>query len=124
MTRGARHSRRSVCAPGQWLLHSIAGLSYEGGSNMTARKCRSNSLRPRLEQLEERCTPSFVPITEFTAGITSGSNPNNIVAGPDGNLWFPEYYSDRIGRITPAGTVTEFSAGISSGPADIAAGPD
>ena len=39
--------------------------------------------------------------------------PHGIVAGPDGNLWFTEL-ADRIGRITPSGTVTEFSAGISS----------
>ena len=38
--------------------------------------------------------------------------PYGIAAGPDGNLWFTEYDGDRIGRITPAGVVTEFSAGI------------
>jgi streptogramin lyase len=76
--------------------------------------------------LEDRCTPSYIPITEFTAGITSGSIPEGIAAGPDGNLWFTEFGGNRIGRITPAGVVTEFSAGITSGssPAGIAAGPD
>ena len=46
--------------------------------------------------------------------------------GPDGNLWFTEFVGDRIGRITPAGVVTEFSAGItpSSDPHGITAGPD
>jgi len=49
-----------------------------------------------------------------------------ITAGPDGNLWFTEFDGNRIGRITPAGVVTEFSAGISAGayPYGITAGPD
>ncbi len=37
--------------------------------------------------------------------------PTNIVAGHDGNLWFAESGAKRIGRITPAGVVTEFNAG-------------
>ena len=80
----------------------------------------------RMEALEDLCTPSYVPITEFTAGITSGANLAGIAAGPDGNLWFTEYDGDRIGRITPSGVVTEFSTGISTfgGPDGITAGPD
>jgi streptogramin lyase len=61
-------------------------------------------------------------ITEFTA---PGSNPAQVVAGPDGNLWF----SDRngaVGRITTGGTVTEFTSGLNPGSAvrSIAMGPD
>src|SRR4029077_7351354 len=33
--------------------------------------------------------------------------PNEIVAAPDGNLWFTDEFS-AIGRITPDGTYTEF----------------
>ncbi len=36
----------------------------------------------------------------------NGFTPTSIVAGPDGNLYFGEYRS-RIGRITPAGVITE-----------------
>jgi streptogramin lyase len=63
-------------------------------------------------------------ITEFSAGITGAAS--DITAGPDGNLWFTEPVSNRIGRITPSGIVTEFSAGISpgSGLAAITTGPD
>src|SRR5258708_18959261 len=45
-------------------------------------------------------------IREFalpTAGV-----PVGITAGPDGNLWFAEE-GGQIGRITPAGVVTEFA---------------
>jgi hypothetical protein len=49
-------------------------------------------------------------ITEFGAGITASALPFDITADPDGNLWFTERAIDRIGMITPAGVVTEFSA--------------
>ena len=59
-------------------------------------------------------------------GITANSAPLGITQGPDGNLWFTENAGNRIGRITPTGTVTEFSTGISanSAPFGITAGPD
>jgi streptogramin lyase len=64
-------------------------------------------------------------VTEFSAGITVDSAPLNIAAGSDGNLWFTEFYGSRIGKITPAGTVTEYATPTpSSNPDGIAAGPD
>ena len=45
--------------------------------------------------------------------------------GADGNLWFAKVESDGIGRITPAGVATVYTAGITAGsrPFDIASGP-
>ena len=65
-------------------------------------------------------------ITEYSTGLTAGSYPYGIAAGPDGALWFTEGNGNRIGRITTAGVITEFSAGLTagSGPNGIAAGPD
>src|SRR5207248_1690576 len=50
--------------------------------------------------------------------------PTGITAGQDGNVWFTA--DGGIGRITPAGVVTEFRAGITagSGLSGITAGPD
>ncbi len=48
-----------------------------------------------------------------------------ITAGPDGNVWFTESAANRIGRITPAGVVTEFSEGLgSAAPSQITAAAD
>ncbi|WP_435018692.1 virginiamycin B lyase family protein [Tundrisphaera sp. TA3] len=67
-------------------------------------------------------------ITQFSAGISDAPIIAGIAAGPDGNLWFTEYDTDRIGRISPQGVVTEFdlpfTASISKNPAGITAGPD
>jgi streptogramin lyase len=61
-----------------------------------------------------------------TVDVTFGSGPKDIVAGPDGNLWFTQYAANRIGRLTPSGVVTDFSVGIPPGfaPYRITAGPD
>jgi hypothetical protein len=49
--------------------------------------------------------------TEFTLPADSrfpGSYPASIASGPDGALWFAVQVSNRIGRITPTGSITEF----------------
>jgi streptogramin lyase len=45
-------------------------------------------------------------ITDFP--LPAMSTPGQITAGPDGNLWFTETQSNKIGRLTPTGTLTEF----------------
>ena len=54
-------------------------------------------------------------VTEFSAASAPRREPGGIAAGPDGNLWFTKEAGDRIGRITPARVITEFSAGITPG---------
>jgi virginiamycin B lyase len=60
----------------------------------------------------------------------SGCHPVGITSGPDGNLWFTEAAADRIGRLTPAGGVSEFAlpstchTRLGCGPAGITSGPD
>jgi uncharacterized protein (TIGR03437 family) len=56
---------------------------------------------------------------------TSGSNPQAITAGPDGNLWFVETAGNKIGKIAPTGTITEYSiATANAQPSAITQGPD
>jgi streptogramin lyase len=58
---------------------------------------------------------------------TANSQPVGITLGPDGNAWFTESGStaNKIGRITPAGVITEFSIPTAgSGAFSITAGPD
>jgi hypothetical protein len=45
----------------------------------------------------------------------SGSYPIGVTAGPDGNIWFTEANGHKIGRITPAGVMTEFPANYAVG---------
>ena len=64
-------------------------------------------------------------MTEFSAGLTPGSEPSGITLGSDAHLWFTEQAGNRIGEITPAGVITEFAiASASSQPLSITAGPN
>ncbi len=105
--------------------------------------------RPHREQPadRDRRRPRRQPVVHRAGGTRAGSaaspppgwspssrpacprtaKPTGIAAGPDGNLWFTEQgNSGAIGRITPAGVITEFTEGLSvnSKPTGIAAGPD
>jgi len=64
-------------------------------------------------------------LTPFQQGLTSGSSPTAITLGPDGACWFIESQAQQIGRITPAGVISEYpvpraNAGLNG----IATGPD
>jgi streptogramin lyase len=55
----------------------------------------------------------------------SNSFPRGIVVGPDGALWFAESGTNKIGRMTTSGAVTEFDLPTPGAtPYDIASGPD
>lgn len=56
--------------------------------------------------------------------IESNAGPFSIAPGPDGNVWFAQRNTDKIGRVTPDGTMTDFGIGAGSHPFDIFAGPD
>jgi streptogramin lyase len=50
--------------------------------------------------------------------------PYVITVGPDGNLWFTEFLNSTVGRVTPAGVITEFSLPAWRNPYGITTGPD
>jgi streptogramin lyase len=53
---------------------------------------------------------------------TANAGVKDITLGPDGNMWFTEGTANKVGRVTPSGSFTEWSVG--SGPAQITLGPD
>src|SRR4051794_27527086 len=63
--------------------------------------------RERVEGLESRELMATVTEFKLPTGLTF---VNQIVQGPDGNLWFTENAAtaSKIGRITPSGQITEF----------------
>ncbi|HET9392987.1 MAG TPA: hypothetical protein VFO29_05665 [Candidatus Rubrimentiphilum sp.] len=61
-------------------------------------------------------------ISEFA--LSPGCGPVGLIVGPDHNLWFAESDGDRVGRVTPTGTVTEYAVASGAGPLGITAGPD
>src|SRR5205823_6545279 len=62
-------------------------------------------------------------VTEYTVPTTS-SQPEGLITGPDGLLWFTESASGKIGKVTTSGTFTEYSLGAGHMPQEICVGPD
>jgi streptogramin lyase len=90
----------------------------------TVRPKMTFRFRPQITALEDRLVPST--ITEFTLPpLTVGGQfgAGAVTAGPDGNVWFTDPFTNEIGRITPEGQVTEFTAPFGRAGV-ITAGPD
>ncbi|MDQ2631111.1 MAG: hypothetical protein M3Y75_09100 [Actinomycetota bacterium] len=66
-------------------------------------------------------------ITLFHKGLAAGSHPREIVAAPDGNLWFSDNgeTTTAVGKASTSGQIQEFpvGSGPESGIWDIATGP-
>jgi streptogramin lyase len=75
--------------------------------------------------LEDRLVPSTItefPVPPLSFGGSYGATA--ITGGPDGNLWFTDPVAGEVGRITPAGQVTEFTPPFGGAGNAITAGPD
>jgi streptogramin lyase len=90
------------------------------------RQLRRRCLVAVLALMSLGLAPSLAAAAPTVTEFTTGSGPIEMTTGPDGNLWFVESTANKIGRLTPAGTLTEFSTGLptSAGLFGITAGPD
>lgn len=70
---------------------------------------------------EEAC--AFGP-TGFVTEFPAGGESRGIAGAPNGDLWYTVYNSSYMGRMTPAGSVTQYSNGINTGNTADTYGPD
>ncbi|HEX4588849.1 MAG TPA: dockerin type I domain-containing protein [Gemmataceae bacterium] len=66
-------------------------------------------LRPQVTALEDRWVPSTITEIALPPINLAGSYRGAITSGPDGNVWFTDPALRSVGRISPAGQVTEFT---------------
>ena len=64
------------------------------------------------------------PVGTVSKYATPASAGRQIVAGPDGALWFANYVSHSVGRITTGGAVSSYTDPSVDFPYGIASGPD
>jgi virginiamycin B lyase len=81
----------------------------------------SHRSRPRIEALEDRCLLAGV-VTLYPTPLSNLGGPSRLAVGADGNFWYTEIDGSHVGRMTPAGAVTEFPTSASTN--GITAGPD
>ena len=69
--------------------------------------------------------PTLAPgvVTEFPLTASPNATPFAITAGNDGNMWFTELNTAKVGRVTPTGAITEVPLAGGSLPEDIIQGP-
>jgi streptogramin lyase len=69
--------------------------------------------------------PSYVEVPDEVATATPSASPGAITAGPNGNYWFVEPGVNKIGQVTPTGSVSDYPITTAdSVPNGITAGSD
>ncbi|MGH7485123.1 MAG: virginiamycin B lyase family protein, partial [bacterium] len=96
---GGSSFRRSVSLSVLLLLGLLAGCADSS----------STSLHPGLTPTAKLSLPALRGNIQEFAIPTPRSDSYGITTGPDGNLWFTESKPYKIARITPSGTLTEYS---------------
>lgn len=81
------------------LLAGCTGLSHQIPTAANAPEISVNAAAFSLK--------TFIP--GKTPGFPSGAVAEDLIAGPDGTIWFIDSGNGDVGRITPAGAITEFS---------------
>ena len=88
--------------------HARLGMARQGRSGVRIRLAGlCLLLLLQASAIPTQASAPSASIREY-ALPTPDSKPGGIVAGPDGALWFYETGSNRIGRITTGGEITEF----------------
>jgi RHS repeat-associated protein len=79
-----------------------------------------NGTTPYIAQLSTSGTGSV--LAQYP--LPSGTNPQGITAGPNGNMWFVGYGTSVVDQITPSGSITTYSLSAGSRPVRITTGSD
>ena len=114
---GGRVESASAAEPLGSITEFTAGLNAGSSLNVIAAGPRRQPLVHRPGQHEgDRADHDRRTDHRVQRRLNAGSLPLGIAAGPDGNLWFTDQgTTEAIGRITPPGTITEFSTGLNPG---------
>jgi len=130
----------AIGVPGEDLngLQDVGALNvlYSAGTSFTQFFHQNGADMKGVEQTGDQFGASLSQSIANVVNITgtkifefaipsSNTLPFGIAVGPDGNLWFTESGTGKIGRITVTGSITEFPIPTAdSSPIGITAGPD
>lgn len=108
---------------GQALTHTTTISTATGANQPFGNQSYTYDNAGRLSQVQDTAPPGLVsgqyPIP------TAYSGPQALARGADGNVWFTESSSDKIGKVTPSGQITEYTTPTANSyPTGITKGPD
>ncbi|HLW01886.1 MAG TPA: hypothetical protein VKT82_24745 [Ktedonobacterales bacterium] len=91
----------------------------------TSRCPGSHALYGRQFYAQARASVSAAYRPALAGGLRAQptSRPQGITTGPDGNLWFAEYSTSMVARLTPTGQISTFPV-RGNAPVEITAGPN
>jgi RHS repeat-associated protein len=79
---------------------------------------------PSTGNVKETTAPAAESSQVSEYGQLPAAHSEQIAYGPDGNLWFTNYGTSKVGRVTPSGEIKEYGLPAGSSPYGITAGPD
>ena len=125
----ALHIRPLLCKDRTFLLvWLLVGALLVAGGLSGCQTSQVSSPTATAAPTRSQASPPTAAATPTSSGafklfdVPGTDSTWDIAVGKDGNLWFTEYKSQQIGRITPQGTITEFP--VPNFPLGIAAGKD
>ena len=93
----------------------MGGARHADGSNPMATTARTALLATLALLVSPLLVVVGTPPAHAAVSVfpvpTSDAGLGRIVTAPDGNMWFVEEDTNKIGRITPQGAITEFNLG-------------
>jgi len=104
----------------------VGTIAFGAAALLSLAGCKYSSTAPPLPIPCPSAAPTIAPgiVTEY-GGLSPSAVPFDIVMGSDANMWFTEFGTNNIGRVTPSGVVTEFPLSeLGALPEDIVAGPN
>jgi streptogramin lyase len=130
---GGKHTgkARTICTPNVPTSDHIeialgTCIDAETGGTVKAMAASpQNFLWGSLPSSDQVWITTATPLkSQLTVDLPSGSNPQGIAIGPEGNAWVAMYGANAIDRITPTGGRTRFPLPANSHPYDLVLGPD
>jgi streptogramin lyase len=121
-----RRRSRSVARRGRWaaaLVLAVIG-SLTGYSVTRSAPASAQPAAQAVAQAVEAAPTGAAAAGTITRVATGVRDLEGGAPGPDGNLWFTEFGTDQVVRVTPTGTFTQFTTGPGRNTTEIVAGPD
>lgn len=114
--------RTRIAAAAMAVIAAIA-IALGVTSVLKAREAEAARVEADAARVVAEAETLAAKIVEFRIPA-SNAGLSSIVEGPDGALWFAEFLANKIGRITPAGQLSEFPLPNQHAPEYIVVGPD
>lgn len=101
--------------------HTSVKFTQPAGAGKWVPVTQEGSVAPDTVTYSYETVPA---VSQYPVPGGSNTAPTGIAAGPDGNMWFTERLANKVGKITPTGSVASYQLPAESEPEQITSGSD